>query len=124
MATEQLAPGAVATPIPEHDAMPVHGIDHVELYVGNAAQAAFFATGKAAGTSFFMGSAVRAAGSVSANVVPVAAFGPALLTTIVYVTVPPAVTLAALSVLVTVMKSVPVIRRVEVSVVLIDCSLR
>jgi 4-hydroxyphenylpyruvate dioxygenase len=44
MATEQLAPGAVATPIPEHDAMPVHGIDHVELYVGNAAQAAYFFT--------------------------------------------------------------------------------
>jgi 4-hydroxyphenylpyruvate dioxygenase len=42
MATEQLAPGAVATPVPEHDAMPVHGIDHVEMYVGNAAQAAFF----------------------------------------------------------------------------------
>jgi 4-hydroxyphenylpyruvate dioxygenase len=42
MATEQLAPGAVATPVPEHDTMPVHGIDHVELYVGNAAQAAFF----------------------------------------------------------------------------------
>src|SRR3954464_5548855 len=26
------------------DRMPVHGIDHVELYVGNAAQAAFFLT--------------------------------------------------------------------------------
>jgi 4-hydroxyphenylpyruvate dioxygenase len=44
MATEQLAPGAVATPVPEHDVMPVHGIDHVELYVGNAAQAAYFFT--------------------------------------------------------------------------------
>ena len=44
MATEQVAPGAVATPVPEHDVMPVHGIDHVELYVGNAAQAAFFFT--------------------------------------------------------------------------------
>jgi 4-hydroxyphenylpyruvate dioxygenase len=42
MATEQLAPGAVATPVPEHDVMPVHGIDHVEFYVGNAAQAAYF----------------------------------------------------------------------------------
>src|SRR5918999_118495 len=42
MATEQLAPGAVATPVPEHDVMPVHGIDHVELYVGNAAQAAYY----------------------------------------------------------------------------------
>jgi 4-hydroxyphenylpyruvate dioxygenase len=44
MATEQVAPGAVATPVPEHDVMPVHGIDHVELYVGNAAQAAYFFT--------------------------------------------------------------------------------
>jgi 4-hydroxyphenylpyruvate dioxygenase len=44
MATEQLAPGAVATPVPEHDRMPIHGIDHVELYVGNAAQAAYFFT--------------------------------------------------------------------------------
>ena len=44
MATEQLAPGAVATPVPENDVMPVHGIDHVEFYVGNAAQAAFFFT--------------------------------------------------------------------------------
>jgi 4-hydroxyphenylpyruvate dioxygenase len=48
MATEQLvtgaespAPGAVA--LPEDDGrMPIHGIDHVELYVGNAAQAAFY----------------------------------------------------------------------------------
>src|SRR3954465_13930395 len=30
--------------IPEQDRMPVHGIDHVELYVGNAAQAAHFFT--------------------------------------------------------------------------------
>jgi 4-hydroxyphenylpyruvate dioxygenase len=45
MATEQVAPGAVATPVAEHDVMPVHGIDHVELYVGNAAQAAYFFTG-------------------------------------------------------------------------------
>jgi 4-hydroxyphenylpyruvate dioxygenase len=51
MATEQLAPGAakpapgtVTPPVPEHDAMPVHGIDHVELYVGNAAQAAYYFT--------------------------------------------------------------------------------
>ena len=42
MATEELAPGAVAPPVPEHDTMPVHGIDHVEMYVGNAAQAAFY----------------------------------------------------------------------------------
>jgi 4-hydroxyphenylpyruvate dioxygenase len=44
MATEELAPGAVAPPVPEHDRMPVHGIDHVELYVGNAAQAAYYFT--------------------------------------------------------------------------------
>jgi 4-hydroxyphenylpyruvate dioxygenase len=44
MATEQVAPGTVATPVPEHDVMPVHGIDHVEFYVGNAAQAAYFFT--------------------------------------------------------------------------------
>src|SRR5918912_525095 len=42
MATEQLAPrGAAVTGV---DRMPVHGIDHLELYVGNAAQAAFFLT--------------------------------------------------------------------------------
>ncbi len=29
---------------PEHDAMPVHGIDHLELFVGNAAQAAYYYT--------------------------------------------------------------------------------
>jgi 4-hydroxyphenylpyruvate dioxygenase len=48
MATEELipgtttsAPGAVA--LPEDDGtMPIHGIDHVEFYVGNAAQAAFY----------------------------------------------------------------------------------
>ena len=43
MATEQLAQkhGTVSPRVPEHDAMPLHGIDHVELYVGNAAQAAY-----------------------------------------------------------------------------------
>src|SRR6266540_3876141 len=41
MATEQVAPGAVALPA-DDDRMPIHGIDHVELYVGNAAQAAFY----------------------------------------------------------------------------------
>src|ERR671922_41440 len=41
MATEELAPGAVALPA-DDDRMPIHGIDHVELYVGNAAQAAFY----------------------------------------------------------------------------------
>ena len=46
MATEQLAPkpGTVAPPVPEHDKMPLHGIDHVEFYVGNAAQAAYYFT--------------------------------------------------------------------------------
>jgi 4-hydroxyphenylpyruvate dioxygenase len=42
MATEQLLPGAV--PLEKDDRMPVHGIDHVELYVGNAAQAAYYFT--------------------------------------------------------------------------------
>jgi len=49
MATEQLisgaaapTPGTVAPPVEENDRMPVHGIDHVEMYVGNAAQAAFY----------------------------------------------------------------------------------
>jgi 4-hydroxyphenylpyruvate dioxygenase len=41
MATEQVVPGAVALPA-DDDRMPIHGIDHVELYVGNAAQAAFY----------------------------------------------------------------------------------
>jgi 4-hydroxyphenylpyruvate dioxygenase len=44
MATEELAPGTVAPPVPEHDRMPIHGIDHVEFYVGNAAQAAYYFT--------------------------------------------------------------------------------
>jgi 4-hydroxyphenylpyruvate dioxygenase len=49
MATEQVisreeTPGtaAVTPPVHEDDRMPIHGIDHVELYVGNAAQAAFY----------------------------------------------------------------------------------
>ncbi len=42
MATEQLAPHPVG--VPDLDPMPVHGIDHLELYVGNAAQAAFYLT--------------------------------------------------------------------------------
>jgi 4-hydroxyphenylpyruvate dioxygenase len=53
MATEQLAPGippqvtpeTVAPPVSEHDRMPIHGIDHVELYVGNARQAAYYFAG-------------------------------------------------------------------------------
>ncbi|MEA2324300.1 MAG: 4-hydroxyphenylpyruvate dioxygenase, partial [Solirubrobacteraceae bacterium] len=28
----------------DHDFMPLNGVDHVELYVGNALQAAFFYT--------------------------------------------------------------------------------
>src|SRR5918992_1763693 len=35
---------APVTPAPAQDRMPVHGIDHVEFYVGNAAQAAHFFT--------------------------------------------------------------------------------
>src|SRR5918998_441193 len=44
MATQELAPGAIEHPVHENDRMPVHGIDHVEFYVGNAAQAAFYFT--------------------------------------------------------------------------------
>jgi 4-hydroxyphenylpyruvate dioxygenase len=42
MATEQLDPRPTA--VADVDRMPVHGIDHLELYSGNAAQAAFFFT--------------------------------------------------------------------------------
>jgi 4-hydroxyphenylpyruvate dioxygenase len=46
MATEQVisgpAPGAIEVPVEQNDRMPIHGIDHVEMYVGNAAQAAFY----------------------------------------------------------------------------------
>src|SRR5919206_738279 len=42
MATEQLTPRPAA--VAGVDRMPVHGIDHLELYVGNAAQAGFFFT--------------------------------------------------------------------------------
>ena len=42
MATEQLTPRPSA--VTDVDRMPVHGIDHLELFVGNAAQAAFFLT--------------------------------------------------------------------------------
>jgi 4-hydroxyphenylpyruvate dioxygenase len=42
MAIEQLAPRPLAGAAA--DRMPVHGIDHIELYVGNAAQAAFYFT--------------------------------------------------------------------------------
>src|SRR4051812_11079455 len=40
MATAQTA----ATPAPTQDFMPLNGIDHVELWVGNAKQAAYFFT--------------------------------------------------------------------------------
>ena len=32
------------SPLPAHDVMPVHGIDHLVLFVGNAAQAAYYFT--------------------------------------------------------------------------------
>jgi 4-hydroxyphenylpyruvate dioxygenase len=40
MATEQLIP-RTETPV-DRDGMPVHGIDHLEIYAGNAAQAAYY----------------------------------------------------------------------------------
>jgi 4-hydroxyphenylpyruvate dioxygenase len=40
MTTATTAP----TTTPPRDAMPIHGIDHLELYVGNAAQAAYYYT--------------------------------------------------------------------------------
>jgi 4-hydroxyphenylpyruvate dioxygenase len=48
MATEQViskegtSTATVTPPVRDDDRMPIHGIDHVELYVGNAAQAAFY----------------------------------------------------------------------------------
>jgi len=40
MATDQVQPAALEAQ--QQDPMPIHGIDHLELFVGNAAQAAFF----------------------------------------------------------------------------------
>ena len=40
MATQEVT----RPPAPAHDVMPIHGIDHLELYVGNAAQAAYYYT--------------------------------------------------------------------------------
>jgi 4-hydroxyphenylpyruvate dioxygenase len=40
MATQEVT----RPPAPVNDVMPIHGIDHLELYVGNAAQAAYFYT--------------------------------------------------------------------------------
>jgi 4-hydroxyphenylpyruvate dioxygenase len=39
---QQVAPSTGLTPVPDHDFMPLNGIHHVELYVGNALQAAYF----------------------------------------------------------------------------------
>jgi 4-hydroxyphenylpyruvate dioxygenase len=39
---QQAAPSTVSTPVPDHDFMPLNGIHHVELYVGNALQSAYF----------------------------------------------------------------------------------
>jgi 4-hydroxyphenylpyruvate dioxygenase len=38
-------PEAARPPVPEHDEMPLLGIDHIEMYVGNAVHAAHFFTG-------------------------------------------------------------------------------
>jgi 4-hydroxyphenylpyruvate dioxygenase len=43
-ARTQPVPEAVRPPIPEHDEMPLLGIDHIEMYVGNAVHAAHFFT--------------------------------------------------------------------------------
>jgi 4-hydroxyphenylpyruvate dioxygenase len=39
---QQTAPAPAARPEAEHDFMPLNGVDHVELYVGNALQAAYY----------------------------------------------------------------------------------
>jgi 4-hydroxyphenylpyruvate dioxygenase len=41
---QQTAPGTTTPPVPDHDFMPLNGVHHVELFVGNAWQAAFFYT--------------------------------------------------------------------------------
>jgi 4-hydroxyphenylpyruvate dioxygenase len=38
----QTAPATATPPVPEHDFMPLEGVHHVELYVGNALQAAYY----------------------------------------------------------------------------------
>jgi 4-hydroxyphenylpyruvate dioxygenase len=38
----QTAPATATPPVPEHDFMPLDGVHHVELYVGNALQAAYY----------------------------------------------------------------------------------
>jgi 4-hydroxyphenylpyruvate dioxygenase len=42
--TTQPLPEAVRPPVPEHDEMPLLGIDHIEMFVGNALHAAHFFT--------------------------------------------------------------------------------
>src|SRR3954467_10847346 len=39
---QQTAPAPAAGPAAEHDFMPLNGVDHVEIYVGNAIQAAYY----------------------------------------------------------------------------------
>jgi len=39
---QQTAPAPTARRDADHDFMPLNGVDHVELYVGNALQAAFY----------------------------------------------------------------------------------
>ena len=39
---QQVAPSTGLTPVPDHDFMPLNGIHHVELFVGNALQAAYY----------------------------------------------------------------------------------
>src|SRR3954466_6789654 len=39
---QQAAPAPATPPVPDHDFMPLNGIHHVELYVGNAVQAAYY----------------------------------------------------------------------------------
>jgi 4-hydroxyphenylpyruvate dioxygenase len=44
MATRTIPRETTTTPVPEHDEMPLLGIDHIEMYVGNAEQATHFFT--------------------------------------------------------------------------------
>jgi 4-hydroxyphenylpyruvate dioxygenase len=39
---QQTAPATTTPPVPGHDFMPLNGVHHVELYVGNALQAAYY----------------------------------------------------------------------------------
>src|SRR6478735_6703610 len=39
---QQTAPATTTPPVPDHDFMPLNGVHHIELYVGNALQAAFY----------------------------------------------------------------------------------